>query len=92
MNTGQFVIFSERMIHGSGPNRTADTRTAMNFRLIPPYVKVYRGSLIIRRCTWGKSYSLPTGGTVLLRGTDEFGYNRRAPLEVKPRARRGVPA
>jgi len=82
MKAGQFVIFSERVIHGSGPNHTNEMRFAMNYRLIPPYVKVYPDQNFHRAMHMGQSYSLEHWGTVLVRGTDPYGYNRRAAASV----------
>jgi non-heme Fe2+,alpha-ketoglutarate-dependent halogenase len=78
MLAGQFVLFSERMIHGSGPNRTDGMRLAMNYRVIPTSVRVYAHQTQHKAMHMGQSYSLEHWGTVLLRGKDEFGYNRLA--------------
>jgi non-haem Fe2+, alpha-ketoglutarate-dependent halogenase len=82
MEPGQFVIFSERVIHGSGPNQTDNPRLAMNFRVIPPYVRVYPESNFHRAMHMGQAYSLEKWGTVMLRGSDEYGLNRRAQTPV----------
>jgi len=91
MKTGQFVIFSERMIHGSGPNQTSAMRCAMNYRLIPTDVKVYQGQSHHRAMHMGNSYSLQNWGVVLLRGTDRFGYNKMAAVEIPHNASRAAP-
>jgi non-heme Fe2+,alpha-ketoglutarate-dependent halogenase len=85
MKAGQFVIFSERVIHGSGPNQTDEMRFAMNYRLLPPYVKVYPNQNYHRAMHMGQAYSLDRWGTVLLRGTDAYGYNRRAAADAAHR-------
>jgi non-heme Fe2+,alpha-ketoglutarate-dependent halogenase len=86
VNAGQFVIFSERVIHGSGPNQTDKTRCAFNFRLIPPTVQVYRNQRHHRAMHMGQQYSLENWRAVLLRGVDEYRYNRLAsiPAAVTP--------
>jgi non-heme Fe2+,alpha-ketoglutarate-dependent halogenase len=83
MKAGQFILFSERMIHGSGPNRTDKMRFAMNYRVIPPNVRVYPRQRQHKAMHMGQSYSLANWGTALLRGKDEFGYNPRAPVGEK---------
>ena len=76
MRPGQFIIFSERVIHGSGPNRTSETRYAFNYRLVPTNVRIYQGQSQHRAMHMGQQYSLENWRAVLLRGVDEFGYNR----------------
>ena len=91
VNAGQFVIFSERVIHGSGPNQTGETRYAFNFRLIPTNVRVYRNQRHHRAMHMGQEYSLENWRAVLLRGVDEYGYNRLAPISAAvTRAQRSV--
>jgi non-heme Fe2+,alpha-ketoglutarate-dependent halogenase len=80
VNAGQFVIFSERVIHGSGPNQTDKTRYAFNYRLIPPSVRVYRNQHHHRAMHMGQEYLLENWRAVLLRGVDEHAYNRFAPI------------
>ena len=41
MKAGQVLIFSERTVHGSDPNRTDGNRLAYNFRVVPTNVRVY---------------------------------------------------
>lgn len=76
MKAGQFIIFSERVIHGSGPNRSSGMRQAFNYRLVPTSVRIYPGQSRHNAMHMGQNYSLENWGAVLLRGTDEFGYNR----------------
>ncbi len=42
VRAGEFVIFTERVVHGSGPNRTGRSRCGYNFRVVPPDVTVYQ--------------------------------------------------
>lgn len=80
MKAGQFIIFSERVIHGSGPNRSSEMRHAFNYRLVPTNVRIYPGQSHHNAMHMGQSYSLENWGAVLLRGTDEFHHNRLATL------------
>lgn len=41
MKRGEYVIFYERTMHGSGPNRTAKPRSAVNFRVTPSSTLIY---------------------------------------------------
>lgn len=77
MKAGQFIIFSERTIHGTGPNITNDRRMAVNFRLIPPTVKAYAGgSRVHRAMHMGQQYSLDNWGALLMRGEDRYKLNK----------------
>lgn len=76
MRPGQALIFSERTIHGSGENTTANSRSAFNFRVIRPDTKVYKDKTVHRARHMGERYNLGRWGCVLLRGEDRFGLNR----------------
>jgi len=39
--TGQIIIFTERVMHSSPPNRSSQTRTGINARYIRPSVQIY---------------------------------------------------
>ncbi|MEE8169325.1 MAG: phytanoyl-CoA dioxygenase family protein [Phycisphaerae bacterium] len=74
---GQFIIFTERCVHGS-PANTSDRRClGMAFRTLPPSVQVYRG-----QTEHGVSYfkqgqfSLDNWGAVQLRDEDRHHLNR----------------
>lgn len=73
---GHFILFSERVIHGSGPNLSPDRRMAVNFRLIPPSVKVYPGQTVHRAMHMGQQYPLDRWALLLLRGEDKFKVNK----------------
>lgn len=73
---GHFILFSERVIHGSGPNTSTQRRMAVNFRLIPPNVRVYPHQHTHRAMHMGQVYSLDKWSLLLLRGEDHFGFNR----------------
>lgn len=77
MQAGQFVIFSERCIHGSPPNASADRRRwGMAFRTILPSVKVYDTELRHHVMYLREEYSLENWGALVLRGQDTAGVNR----------------
>ncbi len=77
MQAGQFVIFSERCIHGSPPNASTDRRRwGMAFRTIKPSVKVYDTELRHHVMYLREEYSLENWGAVVLRGEDDAGVNR----------------
>ena len=90
MKAGQFVIFSERCIHGSPPNRSADRRRwGMAFRAILPSVKVYDEELLHRVFYLEEEFSLENWGAVVLRGEDPLGLNRL--VDPFPELRRPTP-
>lgn len=78
MRPGQCIIFSERTIHGSGPNTTDRRRLAMNYRIIPPNVQVYRNKKVHRAMHMGQTYDLAKWGVMPLRGEDRLRLNRQA--------------
>jgi non-heme Fe2+,alpha-ketoglutarate-dependent halogenase len=77
MKAGQFIIFSERCIHGSPPNSSKDRRRwGMAFRTIKPSVKVYDDDLRHRVFYLEENFSLENWGAVVLRGQDTEGLNK----------------
>ena len=87
MEAGQFVIFSERVMHGSRPNITPGTdRLAVNGRFITPQTKIHNpwvlgdGGLDI---AYGriKGLRLDRWRAVLVRGEDPHG---RTPGRIVP--------
>ncbi len=86
---GHFILFSERVIHSSGPNTSNDRRMAVNFRLIPPSVKVYPDQQVHRAMHMGQHYPLDRWALVLLRGEDRYQVNKVRRLtasQLSPRA------
>jgi ectoine hydroxylase-related dioxygenase (phytanoyl-CoA dioxygenase family) len=65
LDAGEFFLFSERLLHGSTENRTADSRTGLTVRLIEPWVSVDHARLLdgMHRC-------------ILVRGSDGHGVNQ----------------
>ncbi len=77
MQAGQFVIFTERVVHGSPPNRSDRRRWGMAFRTIRPDVQVYDKDEKVHRVAYlGENYPLDKWGTIVLRGVDTAGVNR----------------
>lgn len=77
MKAGQFIIFSERCIHGSPPNSTTDRRRwGMAFRTILPTVKVYDEDLRHRVFYLEENFGLENWGAIVLRGKDTTGINK----------------
>ncbi len=76
MKAGQFIIFSERVIHGSPPNISDRRRWGMTFRTIKPEVKVYDDELIHTVAYLEKGYDLSKWGGLMIRGQDRIGVNR----------------
>lgn len=76
VKSGQFIIFAERCIHGSGPNKTDRHRLAFNLRVVPPTVAVYTNKKKYRSVYNGGKYHLDRWGVALLRGEDRYGLSR----------------
>ncbi|CAM3750033.1 phytanoyl-CoA dioxygenase family protein [Kibdelosporangium persicum] len=75
MKAGQFIIFTDRVMHGSLPNTTEDARRlAMNFRITIPEVTVYphrnHGDFID-----GNDHDISRHACVMLSGSDRHGKN-----------------
>lgn len=82
VKAGQFIIFTERCIHGSGPNTTDRHRLAFNMRVVPTDVAVYTDKWRYRSVYNGGRYSLKNWGVSLLRGEDKYQLSRvRQPEE-----------
>jgi non-heme Fe2+,alpha-ketoglutarate-dependent halogenase len=76
MKAGQFIIFSERCIHGSPPNVSNRRRWGMAFRTIHPDVKVYDEDTRHRVFYLEENFGLENWGAVVLRGKDTAGINK----------------
>lgn len=83
---GQFIIFTERCIHGSGPNTTDRHRLAFNLRAIPTNVAVYPNKKYYRSVYNGGKYYLDNWGVVTLRGEDRLNLSKRKQLNEQPAA------
>jgi non-heme Fe2+,alpha-ketoglutarate-dependent halogenase len=71
LEPGQFVLFSNLTVHGSGPNESDMTRLGIGVRFTSADVRVYPGQEID-----GQGMSLENFGCVLVRGEDRHGHNR----------------
>lgn len=72
VNSGQFIIFTERCIHGSPANITDRYRLAFNLRIVPTNVPVLTGKEKYRSVYNGGKYLLNNWGVALLRGEDRL--------------------
>ena len=61
---GQFVIFTERCIHGSQPNQTDKHRLAFNLRVMPTNVPAYTNKKWYRSVYNGGKYYLDNWGEI----------------------------
>lgn len=82
VKAGQFIIFTERCIHGSAPNTTDRHRLAFNLRAIPTNVAVYPNKHKYRSVYNGGKYDLKNWGVVVLRGEDRFQLSRTRTLDM----------
>ncbi|QDT69412.1 Phytanoyl-CoA dioxygenase (PhyH) [Planctomycetes bacterium MalM25] len=78
---GQMILFTERCIHGSAPNRTDRHRLAFNLRAIPTSVPVYPGKKYYRSVYNGGKYHLDKWGVSVLRGEDRYQHSRTIAAE-----------
>ncbi len=85
VKAGQFILFTERCVHGSGPNLTGD-RLSFNMRVIPTDVPVYTGKKYYRSVYQGGKYHLDKWGVALLRGEDRHQLSRTIPPEELERS------
>ena len=76
VNSGQFLIFAERCIHGSPPNSTDRHRLAFNARVIPTNIPVYTDKEKYRSVYNGGKYYLKNWGVSVLRGEDRHQLSR----------------
>ncbi|MDH3285206.1 MAG: phytanoyl-CoA dioxygenase family protein [Acidobacteriota bacterium] len=77
MRAGEFVVFTERMIHGSPPNRSNRRRWGMAFRAIQPDVRVYSPEDTMHSVAYlRQDFDLKDWGAIMIRGTDKVGVNK----------------
>jgi non-heme Fe2+,alpha-ketoglutarate-dependent halogenase len=79
VKAGQFIMFTERCIHGSGPNQTDEHRLAFNMRVVPTNVPAYTNKKSYRSVYNGGKYNLDKWGVALLRGEDKYRLSRAIP-------------
>lgn len=94
LSAGQCIIFTERCIHGSPPNVSAQRRFGFVYRVCTPDVCVYRGETEHAINSYFKDkFQLKNWGCVMIRGTDTFGRNQmaaRRPPAARPTDTRGA--
>ncbi len=79
LEPGEFVLFSENALHGSGPNRTARPRVGLSPRVTVPFVRVTGNPLYAGRDRARHAPDEPRQMGVL-RGRDYTGRHRVVPL------------
>lgn len=83
MRSGQFVLFTSRVIHGSLPNVTKNQRRmGHSMRYVPTHVQVYPGMESFR--AFGEVLPLDRWGCLLISGRDEYGHNRIVSAPAAP--------
>ena len=82
VKSGQFLLFAERFVHGSGPNTTDQYRLAFNMRVIPTNIPVYPNKKYYRSVYNGGKYFLDQWGVAVLRGEDRYQLSRTIPPEA----------
>ena len=80
LKPGQFVIFSERVVHGSPGNRSQNRRMGINFRVVRPTTRVYSGKTSHYAVHFDEKWDLDKWGVIVLRGEDRVGINKIAPV------------
>jgi len=83
VRAGQFVIFTERCIHGSPPNSTDRHRLAFNLRVVPAHVPVYTDKEKYRSVYNGGKYDLKKWGVTPLRGEDRYQLSRTVDMKQR---------
>ena len=79
LEPGEFVLFSENTLHGSGPNRTAHPRIALTPRVTVPFVRVTGNPLYAGRDRARDAPDEPRE-VAILRGHDYTGQHHVVPL------------
>ena len=72
---GEFIIFSERTIHGNPGNRSDQRRMGINYRVVTPATYIYKGKRRHHAAQMQETYDLKKWRPVLLSGQDRFGRN-----------------
>lgn len=85
LKAGQFVIFSERTIHGSPGNRSNRRRLGVNFRTVVPNVRIYRDQAAHFAMHLEETWALDNWGVMMLRGEDRYRLNKVAQPRVAER-------
>lgn len=79
LKPGQFVIFSERVVHGSPGNRSQSRRMGINFRVVRPTTRIYPGKTRHYASHFQQSWDLSNWGVIVYRGEDRASLNKIAP-------------
>lgn len=76
LKPGEFVIFSERVIHGSPGNNSDKRRMGINFRAINPSTAVYPNQKKHYAMHLRQTWDLSSWGCLLIRGKDRYRKNK----------------
>jgi len=77
---GQFVVFSERCIHGSPGNKSNERRMGINFRAITPTTAVYKNKKEHYAMHFQETWDLKNWGVMTLRGEDTHKLSKNIEL------------
>jgi hypothetical protein len=82
MRTGQFYLFTERVIHGSIDNKSDQSRWGVNGRIATTSTRIYTPKMLngLHHSKYFKlkNINLDKWHAILIRGEDRYGYNRYA--------------
>ena len=79
LEPGEFVLFSDNTLHGSGPNRTANPRIALSPRVTVPFVRV-TGNPLYAGLDRARHAPDERREVAILRGHDYTGRHHVVPL------------
>jgi non-heme Fe2+,alpha-ketoglutarate-dependent halogenase len=71
---GQFVLFNERVVHGSEPNASASDRSGISIRFAATSTRIHHGMRVD-----GQGLPLRNWHAILVHGRDAYGHNRLGP-------------
>jgi len=82
LKPGQFVVFSERCVHGSKANETNNRRMGINFRAVTPETSAYKGQLEHYAAHHQLTWNLKNWYMVTLRGEDRLRRSKTKSSEL----------
>ncbi len=86
LKPGEFVIFSERVIHGSPGNNSDKRRMGINFRVVSPETTVYQNQKKHYALHLNTSWDLSNWGCMMIRGNDNYHRNKMLKEQVQETA------
>jgi non-heme Fe2+,alpha-ketoglutarate-dependent halogenase len=82
LKPGQFVVFSERCVHGSKANKTNNRRMGINFRAITPETSAYKDQSEHYAAHHQLTWDLKNWHMVTLRGEDKLKLSKTKSKEL----------